>query len=225
MMSNLIPLEYSFDYPRISVLCEDIFKNKIAFTVDATYLTPEEANDRLDRKIAEYDMKSAEEIRNMTMAEYAHYRQIYFADNNVSDYSSHNGILYDKQPGYISPSRKSFTKSIEPRTSGNPFDYPKPIISAAKSTVIESPKNYYYYYWAFINAQNQDDANAALDSMINLVTLDLQPRADGKSWADDPKPVTEVQEKKDPPIVGFIIKQLIVFVAAAALFYFIGLTH
>lgn len=174
-MNNLIPCEYSVDWPYISVLCADINNNKVRFGINAEYMTAEEAWKAIDDKILEYNMKSEKDIHNMTMAEYAHYRQVYFADN--PSYASRNGILYDKYPEEIKSYRKPFTKSIEQKTYATPV------------TNIESPKNYEYYYWGFVKAETQDAADAMLNSMIERVTLDLQPRPDGKSWVEDPRPV------------------------------------
>lgn len=61
---------------------------------------------------------------------------------------------------------------------------PKKIISREK---------YENYYWGFVKAATQDEADIQFEAMIGQVNMELQPADDGKSWvAESPEP-KEVQ--------------------------------
>lgn len=193
-MPHLVPLEYSFNYPYASVLCQDVDGKKMAFTADMSIGTPEEITELLDRQIQKYnekleDMQSAKDIRNMTMAEYAHYRRTYLAEDIPyaleQEYRASLGfvksnpkpnMILSKNAYTIEPQKPPFTKPIEP---ANKPTAPKPFVATVQ--------NYESSYWKFVNAKTQDEADAAIDSMLANVSMSLEPKSNG-SWVNDPNP-------------------------------------
>ena len=108
---------------------------------------------------------------------------------SMSEYSKiRNDLLYDKWPDRTLPERRSTNA-----------DGSWPTKTYTVGTYTEN-------YWAFVNAKTQDAADTAFQRMIQLVSMDLEPRPDGKSWVEDPVPEKAiVKPKSQEPIIAFIV--------------------
>lgn len=71
---------------------------------------------------------------------------------------------------------------------------PRPPLKPDEPKPVEG--SYETHYWAFVNAKTQEEADKSLTAMVGKVTMELQPRADGKSWVKEPKPAPVIKSGK-----------------------------
>lgn len=102
------------------------------------------------------------------------------------------------KPGYLteykSGDRKELAELHENTTiTHTSFDTPrleykeKIPRSAHTETKITEPETYESAYWKFVNSSDYDDATYWKNQMLSMVTENLEPRPDGKSWVAEPK--------------------------------------
>lgn len=72
-------------------------------------------------------------------------------------------------------------------TSGEPQPDFEPYMASetARIAAVKKAQTYEYCYWRYVGSVTTDDAKYWFNQMIAQVSLDLQPRADGKSWQED----------------------------------------